>query len=98
MARRKRHLPELKAKAVLELLKEEKSLSELASDYGIHSSLLTRWRAVVIQDLPKLFVEPRRKESNEHEELVKELYERIGLLSTQLEWMKKKSGLNPDIT
>ncbi len=96
MSQRKRHLPELKAKAVLEVLREEKSLGELASSYGVHSSMLTRWKEVVIKDLPKLFVDPRRRSSSDQAELVKELYGRIGLLSTQVEWLKKKSGLNQD--
>lgn len=96
MSQRKRHTPDLKAKAVLEVLKESKSLSELASAYGVHSSLLTRWKNVAVLDLPKLFVDPRKRPFGDQEALIQELYGRIGLLSTQVEWLKKKSGLNPD--
>ena len=96
MSKRKRHTPDLKAKAVLEVLKEEKSLSELSATFGVHSTMLTRWKNVAVQDLAKLFIDPRRRQSDDQEELVKELYGRIGLLSTQVEWLKKKSGLNPD--
>jgi transposase len=96
MSQRKRHSPELKTKAVLDLLKEEKSLTELASTYGIHGSMLIRWKNQAIQELPKIFLDQRKKEKDVREDLVKDLYERIGLLSTQVEWLKKKSGLNPD--
>lgn len=96
MSQRKRHAADLKAKAVLEVLRETKSLSELASTYGVHSSLLTRWKNVAVQDLPKLFVDPRKRTIGDQETLIQELYGRIGLLSTQVEWLKKKSGLNPD--
>lgn len=41
-------------------------------------------------------MDQRKKEKDVREDLVKDLYERIGLLSTQVEWLKKKSGLNPD--
>lgn len=80
----------------MELLKEEKPLTELASSYGIHASMLIRWKNQAIQDLPKIFLDPRKKEKSDQADLVKDLYERIGLLSTQVEWLKKKSGLNPD--
>lgn len=96
MSQRKRHTPDLKAKAVLEVLKEAKSLTELSSDFGVHSSMLIRWKNVAVHDLAKLFVDPRKGRNGDQEELIKELYGRIGLLSTQVEWLKKKSGLNPD--
>lgn len=96
MPQRKRHTPDLKAKAVLEVLKEAKSLTELSSDFGVHSSMLIRWKNAAVQDLPKLFVDPRKGRNGDQEELIQELYGRIGLLSTQIEWLKKKSGLNPD--
>lgn len=98
MSQRKRHSPDLKAKAVLEVLKEAKSLSELSSDFGVHSSMLIQWEKVAVQDLAKLFVDPGKGRNGDQEELIKELYGRIGLLSTQVEWLKKKSGHNPDNT
>jgi putative transposase len=96
MSQRKRHTPEAKAKAVLETLKEMKTLSELASCHGVHSTQLVRWKNLAIQELPKIFIDPRSRKDSEKDELIEELYRRIGLLSTQVEWLKKKSGLNPE--
>lgn len=96
MTQRKRHSPEVKTKAVLEVLKEEKSLSELSSTFGVHSTQLIRWKNLAIQALPQVFLDPRRRASAESDSLIQELYGRIGLLTTQLEWLKKKSGLDPD--
>lgn len=96
MPQRKRHTPDLKAKAVLEVLKEAKSLTELSSDFGVHSSMLIPWKNAAVQDMAKLFGDPRKGRGGDQEELIQELYGRIGLLSTQIEWLKKKSGLNPD--
>lgn len=96
MSQRKRYTPEVKAKAVLEILKETKSLAELSSAYGAHSTQLVRWKNHVIQELPKIFLDPRISSDSSKDELIQELYGRIGLLSTQVEWLKKKSGLNPE--
>ncbi|HEY3313724.1 MAG TPA: transposase, partial [Bacillota bacterium] len=49
---RKKHSPELKAQIVLEMLKEEKTITELASQYGLHPNQLHRWRSQALKNLP----------------------------------------------
>jgi putative transposase len=88
---RKRHNAEFKAKVVQELLKEEKTLSQIASDHGVHPNQLRQWRTQVLEGLPSLF-ERSSKEKQEkaaHEGQVQELYAEIGKLTTQLSWLKK---------
>lgn len=90
---RRKYSPELKAKIVLELLKEEKTVCELSSEYGIHATQLTRWRAEAIEKMPQLFAaatDPDKLKA-EHEKEVEKLYSEIGRLTTQLSWLKKKS-------
>lgn len=92
----KNYSPELKAKIVMELLKEEKMLSQIESEYGIHHSVITRWKSIVLQNLPKLFTDEGQKQRNTeicYENKIQQLYTQIGKLSTQLEWLKKKSGV-----
>ncbi len=55
MTTRKRYTAEEKAKLVLELLKEEQSLSELASASGVHPNQLRQWRTTALTGLPRLF-------------------------------------------
>ena len=94
---KKQYTAVLKAKLVLELLKEEKSLSQLASEHQVHPNQLRHWRDLVLKDLMLLF-EKRNQTADliaAHEKEVQELYGEIGKLTTQLSWLKKKSGLEP---
>jgi transposase len=95
---KKRYTAKQKAQIVLEILKEERSIAQIASEYGIHSNQLYRWKAQALENLASLFEDERRGEKAlqaEHERQVKELYAEIGKLSTQLSWLKKKSGIEP---
>ncbi len=92
---RKSYTSTFKAQVVLELLKEEKTLTQLAAEYGVHPNQLRDWRATVLHALPTAF---ERRDSLEatrlaHEQQVQELYAEIGRLTTQVTWLKKKLGL-----
>ena len=89
---RKQHSPDLKTQIVLEMLKEQKTIAELASEYGMHPTQLHRWRTHVLENLPQLFVRSHSVSAvkAEHEQKVNELYTEIGRLSTQLSWLKKR--------
>lgn len=96
MGTRKQYPAEIKAKIVLEILKEEKSIAQIASEYGIHPSLLNKWRNVAIQKLPSLFTDETKSIENmksEYEKKIQDLYAEVGRLTTELTWLKKKSGL-----
>lgn len=93
---RRKFTPEEKARIVLEILREEKSVAQLASENGIHTNVLNRWKTETIQNLSQLYVDDRKgmtKMKNEYEKQINELYAEVGKLSTQLAWLKKKSGL-----
>lgn len=84
-----------KAQITLEILKEEKSVNQIASEYGVHPNVLYRWKKQALENLPKLFEDENKGERArraEHERQVNELYSEIGRLTTQLNWLKKKSG------
>lgn len=89
---RKRYTPQFKAKVVQEILREEKSISQLAAQYGVHVTQLRKWKRRVLEKLPDLFVSAEQVDA-ELARLQKEqeqLYTEIGKLSTQLNWLKKK--------
>jgi putative transposase len=94
----KSYSPAFKARLVQDLLKETKTISQLATEHGIHPNLLGTWKTAALQGLPSLF---ERRDSLEavqtaHEQQVQELYAQIGRLTTQVAWLRKKSGLDPD--
>ena len=103
MSRTRRHFTlEFKAKVVLELLKGEKELNELASEHGIAPNLLRNWKAEFLQNAPNVFSDKRidtlqeklKEERKENEQYAK----KVGQLTMQVDWMKKKSEelLGPD--
>jgi len=95
---RKRYSPAQKAAIVLELLKEEETLPQIAARHGVHPNLLRKWKALALESLPKLFTDgeqDKRALESEHQRQLDELYGEIGRLTTQLAWLKKKSGLEP---
>jgi putative transposase len=89
---RKQYTSAFKAKVVQELLKEEKTLAQLASEYEVHPTQLKTWRAITLEGMPRLF--ERRDSTAElkaaYEEQLTELYAEIGKLTTQVNWLKKK--------
>jgi putative transposase len=95
---RKRHTATFKAQIVRELLKEEQTQSQLASKHGVHPNQLRQWKETALKGLPHLF-EPGQDlatQAASYEAKINELYAEIGRLTTQVAWLKKKSGLEPD--
>lgn len=94
--KRNTHTPCEKAKLVLEAIRGERTISEIASEHGIHLKVLSRWKCEAENNLHLIFQNDsarKRREEKAHEDERKELYAKIGELTTQLEWLKKKSGL-----
>lgn len=91
--KRKTYSPAEKAKIVLEVLREESTLNEIASNYGVSPQLISRWKVEFIENMPAVFdrknteVEQLKKEhSAEKEDLIKQ----IGQLTVDVNWLKKK--------
>src|SRR5215469_17440053 len=93
---RKSYTIEFKTKVVREILREEKSLSQIASEYGTHVNVISRWRDQALAGLPGLFddrvAQDQAVKEAEWEREREGLYAEIGRLSTQLGWLKKKGG------
>ena len=97
---RKRHSPAFKAKIVTEALKEEKTITQIASENDIHPNQISAWKAAALNALPTLFERESKLQSDHaaHQQQLEELYAQIGRLTTQVGWLKKKSGLDPYAT
>ena len=90
---RKRHDASFKARVALEAVKGEKPISQLASEYGVHPNQIGQWKKRLLEDLPSLFSDNRKKGENDGEALAAELYRQIGQLKVELDWLKKKSQI-----
>ena len=92
---KKTYTSTFKAQVVLELLKGEKTPSQLASDYGVHPNLLREWKTIALKALPAAFEKRDSFDTIQlaHEQQLQDLYAEIGRLTTQVTWLKKKLGL-----
>lgn len=95
MPKRKRLSALQKAQIVLEAIREDKSVTQIATENSVHPNQIHKWKRQALEDFAQLFEEDRKGErarEAEHEKQVNELYAEIGRLSAQLSWLKKKSG------
>ena len=91
---RKSYPPAFKTKVVLELLKQDKTIEQLCRENGIHSTQAHKWKARALKSLESSFSTELKtdKEKEEKDALIAELYEKIGKLTYEIEWLKKKMG------
>ena len=92
---KKRFTNDFRARVTRELLKEEKTLSQLTAEHGVAATQLSQWKATAIKGLPSLFEDEHKGIETvraECEQRIEELYSEIGRLTTQLAWLKKKCG------
>ena len=87
--KRKRYSGALKAKVGLEALMGIKTVGQIARDYQVHPVQVTQWKGVVRDHLPELFETPRAA-GEDQEALIAQLHEKIGRLSVEVDWLKKK--------
>jgi transposase-like protein len=87
------HSAAFKAKVVLEAIRGEKTLNELAGLYQIHPNQIGQWRKQALERLPEVFGDGKRTKQILDEELKARLYQEIGQLKVELDFLKKKAGL-----
>jgi transposase-like protein len=89
---RKRFSGDFKTKVAVEAIKGHRTVAEIASEYEVHPNQVTQWKKEAMVGLPEVFSDRRRKRKEDHEGLVAQLYQQIGQLKVELDWLKKKSG------
>ena len=87
--KRKRHSAAFKAKVALEAVKPTRTLDELAPAFQVHPVQISQWKKQLLDGAESLFRDGRRREREEGQALQAELYERIGRLNMEVEWLKK---------
>ncbi|ALS25064.1 transposase [Paenibacillus naphthalenovorans] len=96
MEKRNRYTSEFKTKVVLEVLREEQTVNEIASKYELSPVMISRWKAEFLERASTVF----EKKTSETEKMKKEyeakqerLEKLVGQLTVEVDWLKKKSGL-----
>ena len=86
---RKRHSASFKAKVALEAAKQTRTIAELAKTFQVHPVQISQWKKQLLDGAESLFRDRRRREHEEGQALQAELYERIGRLNMEVEWLKQ---------
>jgi len=91
MSRKRRNFSkEFKAKVALEALRERETLQELGKKYELHPNQIVSWKKVIQGELPGLFSRKKEREAADQSEEIARLYEEIGRLKMERDWLKKK--------
>ena len=95
MAQRRHHGGAFKTRVVVEAIAGHKTVNEIASAYEIHPSQVAKWKAEALARLPEVLSDGRKVPSGDGSKKEARLYEEIGRLRMEVEYLKKKLGLCP---
>jgi transposase-like protein len=90
---RKQHSAEFKSRVVIAAIKGLQTVNEIASTMGVHPTQVTQWKKQALDSLPAVFSSRRGQVQKAQADLTDELYQQIGQLKVELDWLKKKSGI-----
>ena len=88
MSHRKPRDGRFKAQVAIEAIKNQQSINQIASEYGVNPAQVSQWKKQVLEGLPQLFT----KGGSDNDQLVAELYRQIGQLKVELDWLQKKTS------
>lgn len=91
--KRKRYSAEFKFKVALEAVKERQTMGELTTKFGVHSTQIGLWKKQLLQEGMEVFKEEIKGKKENQQPLLERLYQQIGQLQVELDWLKKKSGM-----
>jgi transposase-like protein len=87
---RRRFSAALKAQVALEAIKGQRTVTELAGEHQVHPGQITQWKQQLLASAERVFSDAKVSEKKEQEELVARLYQQIGQLKVELDWLQKK--------
>jgi transposase-like protein len=90
MARQRRSFSaDFKARVALEALREQKTINELASEFGVHPNLIREWKKQALSELPQVFSTRKAADEKAREAERERMFQQIGQLQYELAWLKK---------
>jgi len=90
--KRKRYSKEFKARVALEAIKGQKTASEIASEYGVHPNQISNWKKRLTASASDVFSRGKDRESERLEHERDRLYQKVGQLQVEVDWLKKVTG------
>ncbi len=90
--KRKSHTAAFKAQVALAAVRGDKTVGELAGQHGVHPTMIHAWKKQLLGGVEELFQRGPKAGADDHEALQAQLYEQIGRLKTELDWLKKKAA------
>ena len=91
--KRRKHSGQFKFKVALAAAKGDKTINEIASEYNLHPTQVSNWKKQLLTEGPMVFNSNTARQLQEQDARETELYEQIGRLKMELEWLKKKANL-----
>jgi len=91
--KRRKFSAEFKSKVALEAIRGLNTLNEISSGYQIHPNQISKWKKQLLTQIPQIFKEGKNRSVDEQDLKVEKLYQEIGQLQVELNWLKKKTGL-----
>ena len=91
MGARRKFTAEFKSRVARAALREDKTIAQLASEFGVHPNQISEWKRVAVEALPELFSKRRKSDEREKQQREERLLQQIGKLSVEVEWLKKKA-------
>ena len=91
--KRRRFSSDFKFRVALEAAKGQQTLRELSSQYSVHPNQISQWKRQLLENGADVFNQNGASKDRDQEAVQTELYEQIGRLKMELEWIKKKSSL-----
>jgi transposase-like protein len=88
--KRRRHSAAFKFQVALAAAKESQTLNELASQFDVHPNQISQWKQQLLEHGTSIFSSASARQQREQAALQAQLYEQIGRLQMELEWLKKK--------
>ncbi len=90
---RKQYSPKFKARVAIEAIRGERTLNQLATQFRVHPVQIAHWRRAALEHLDEVFGDGRKRKPRDADADSNALYEEIGRLKVELDWLKKKAGL-----
>lgn len=94
MAKQRKHYSsDFKAKVALAAIKSQQTVNEIAALYSVHPNQVLQWKKQALEALPDTFSSKRARAAQDEDALRAQLYQQIGQLKVEVDWLKKKAGL-----
>jgi len=92
MKTRRQHSAAFKAKVALEAIRAECTINEIAMEYEVHPVQVQQWKKLALEGMASVFSSKKDQAATDHEALTAQLYQQIGQLKVEVDWLKKTTS------